>query len=130
MIAVVDDDEAVHKAITRLLRTAGYSCRGFNSGRELLNDWQSAHPDCLVLDLQMPEFSGLEVQRRLKAVGVRVLTIMITASDERRVINQSLAEGASACLRKPVDAQTLFTALEMGGMHPDAVAASGPLAPS
>ena len=123
MIAVIDDDESVRKAISRLLRTAGYTCRGFASGTELLNNWHSARPECLVLDLQMPGASGIDVQRELKAHGLNVLTIVITASDERRAINESLAEGASACLRKPVDAQTLFAALEMGGMLPDREAA-------
>jgi len=126
MIAVIDDDESVRKAIARVLRTAGYTCRGFASGAELLSNWQSARPECLVLDLQMPGASGVEVQRQLKASGINVLTIVITASDERRAINESLAQGASACLRKPVDAQTLFAALELGGMLPE----RDPMAPA
>lgn len=63
MIAVVDDEESVRKAVVRLLHAVGYIARGFASGQAFLQSWAHDKPDCLVLDLQMPELSGLDVQR-------------------------------------------------------------------
>src|SRR5262245_25325865 len=112
MIAVLDDDEPVRKAMVRLLRSVGFSSRGFASADELLAAWLTDPPECLVLDLQLPGLSGLEVQRQLRIAGIRVPTIMITAIDEPRVRDECVEEGAAACLRKPVDARALLGAIE------------------
>lgn len=119
MIAVLDDDEPVRKAVMRLLRAAGFSARGFASGRELLAVWSREPPDCLLLDLQLPGISGLEVQRRLRSTGTQVPTIVITASDEPRIRDECVNEGASACLRKPLDEHALLCALERARIRPD-----------
>jgi FixJ family two-component response regulator len=112
MIAVVDDDGPVRKAVVRLLLSAGYESRSFASGQELFDAWEARRPDCVVLDLQMPGVSGLEIQRRLRDAGERVPTIVITASEETSVLDECLAEGASACLRKPLDERVLLAAIE------------------
>jgi FixJ family two-component response regulator len=119
VIAVVDDDEPVRKAVVRLLRSAGFSSRGFASGQELLEAWLSEPPDCLVLDLQLPGRSGLEVQRELRLAGTRVPTIIMTASDEPCIRDECVGEGASACLRKPLDEEALLRVLERLRVHPD-----------
>jgi FixJ family two-component response regulator len=119
MIAVVDDDEPVRKAVVRLLRSTGYSSRGFASGQELLESWMTEPPDCLVLDLQLPGRSGLEVQRQLRSAGAHVPTIIMTASDEPSIRDECVGEGAGACLRKPLDEEALLTALERLMVWPD-----------
>lgn len=119
MIAVVDDDEPVRRAVMRLLRAAGYSSRGFASGQELLDAWSSEPPDCLVLDLQLPGICGLEVQRRLRRAGAGVPMIVMTASDEPRIRAECVDEGATACLMKPLDEQALLGALERAAIRPD-----------
>jgi FixJ family two-component response regulator len=64
VIAVVDDEDSVRNAVVRLLRTAGFTARGFATGDEFLKSWHLDPPDCLLLDLQMPDMSGTEVQQR------------------------------------------------------------------
>ncbi len=72
VIAVVDDEESVRKAVIRLLQAAGYTAHGFASGRDFLQNGLVDWPDCLVLDLQMPGLSGQDVQRQLHCVGAHL----------------------------------------------------------
>jgi FixJ family two-component response regulator len=119
MIAVLDDDEPVRKAVVRLLRAAGFSARSFASGGELLADWVAARPQCLVLDLQMPGTSGLDVQRSLRCAGEAVPTILMTASDESDLLDECMAAGACVCLKKPLEEEQLLAALELIHVHRD-----------
>ena len=80
MIAVVDDDRAVAKAVQRLLHASGLNAIAFTSGAAFLESLTSAAPDCVVLDLVMPEPDGLTVQARLKAAGVTAPVIFLSAS--------------------------------------------------
>src|SRR6185436_234331 len=102
LIAVVDDDESVRRAVRRLLRAIGIDADPFASGDELLQllaAMPSYRPDCVILDVQMPGLNGLEVQRRL--AGSALPIIFITAHDELVVREQALGAGAVAFLRKP-----------------------------
>jgi FixJ family two-component response regulator len=101
-VVVVDDDESVSRAIKRLLRSIGITAETFPSGDALLDTLSSVpsyHPDCVILDVQMPGLNGLEVQRRLAGTGLPI--IFITAHDEAGAREQALANGAVAWLRKP-----------------------------
>ena len=60
-IAIIDDDEAVRTALRRLLRCANHRAEAYGSGHEFLKDLDQHTPDCLVLDVQMPEMSGLKI---------------------------------------------------------------------
>jgi FixJ family two-component response regulator len=111
VIAVVDDEELVCKAVVRLLRAAGYSARGFASGHELLDSLVSYRPECVVLDLQMPGLSGVQVQRLLKETGARVRVIIITAHDSPGAREECMREGAFAYLCKPLPDRTLLNAV-------------------
>ena len=111
LVAVVDDEELVRRALTRLLRSAGMAVRAFGSGQEFLAGRRAEPLDCLVLDLNMPGLTGLEVQRCLQQFGERLPTIIITAQDDPTIRAQCLAAGASACLCKPLDRQTLLDAI-------------------
>ena len=111
-VAVVDDDESVSRAITRLLRSAGFASDAFKTGDEFLdmfNSIPSYRPACVVLDVQMPGSNGLEVQRQLAGSGIPV--IFITAHDETGVRGQALAAGAAAYLRKPFNDEILIKAV-------------------
>ena len=110
VIAVVDDDDSVRRALSRLLRTVGMDADCFSSGDEFLEKLSSVpsyRPDCLVMDVHMPGLSGLEVQRRLNGSGVPV--IIITAYDDTSIREQALAGGAIACLRKPFNDELLVS---------------------
>ena len=63
-IAVVDDDASVRKALMRLLETSSYDVKGFGSARDLLSGLAAGLPECLIVDLQMPNMTGLELQLR------------------------------------------------------------------
>jgi FixJ family two-component response regulator len=104
LIVIVDDDMSVCRAVRRLIRSAGMDADTFTSGQqfvELLEGRPSREVDCLVLDVQMPEMNGLEVQRRLKTREHPIPIIFITAHDDTDVRDRALAAGAVAFLRKP-----------------------------
>ena len=113
-IAIVDDDESVCRAIKRLLRSVAMDADTFTSGQEfmdLLEATPSFHPECLILDVQMPGMNGLEVQERLIKKGQPLPIIFITAHDEEGVREQALALGAVAFLRKPFDDELMIRAV-------------------
>jgi FixJ family two-component response regulator len=103
LIAVVDDEESVRTSLRRLLRACALDTAVFASGQAFLDALPARRPDCLVLDLQMPGLSGLEVQRRLVARGTPVPTIIISADDTAETRERCLAAGTAAYLCKPFD---------------------------
>jgi FixJ family two-component response regulator len=114
IVAVVDDDESVCRAIKRLLRSVGIKAETFSSGEEFLDMLSSAasyRPACVILDFQMPGINGLELQRRLAPTGVPV--IFITANDDPAVREKALASGATGYLRKPFNDAILVKAVEI-----------------
>ena len=121
LIAIVDDDESVCRAIKRLVRSLGMEADTFTSGRdfiELIDAMPSFQPDCLVLDVQMPGMNGLDVQEQLVSSGSRLPIVFITAHDEMGVRDRALSAGALAFLRKPFNDElfikTLTAALQRG----------------
>jgi FixJ family two-component response regulator len=111
LIAVVDDEEAVRTALRRLLRSASLDVETFSSGAEFLESVKEHQPDCVVLDLHMPQVSGFAVQARLAESGIRLPTVVITGHDAEATRERALAGGAAAYLRKPVDGQALLDAI-------------------
>ena len=111
IIAIVDDDESVCRALRRLVRSLGMEASTFTSGQEfidLLEAMPSFDPDCVVLDVQMPGLNGLEVQERLVNSGSRLPVIFITAHDDAQVRMQAMEAGAVECLSKPFDDDVLL----------------------
>jgi FixJ family two-component response regulator len=114
-IAVVDDDASVCRAISRLLRSLGMNADTFTSGRELIEHIEtmpSFHPECVVLDVQMPGMNGLEVQELLVRGDKPLPVIFITAHDEIGVRERALHAGAVAFLRKPFNEELLIKILD------------------
>jgi FixJ family two-component response regulator len=117
LVAIVDDEEPIRKALTRLLRSTGLDVESFPAGSDFLESLASHKPDCVVLDLHMPVVNGFEVQARLAQSGVPVVIITGHDSDETRT--QALAARPAAYLRKPVNDQILLDAIELAlGLHP------------
>jgi FixJ family two-component response regulator len=112
VIAVVDDDALIRKALVRLLRASGFASCGFASGQEFLESWLREPPDCLILDLQMPGMSGIEVLQTLSRAEAHLPTIIITAHDEPAARAECLRHGVVAYLRKPLDDRVLLDALQ------------------
>jgi FixJ family two-component response regulator len=111
LIAVVDDEASVRVALQRLIRAAGLSVKTFPSGIEVLEFMQSQRPDCIVLDLHMPDVNGFEVQRRMGECDMHVPVVVITGHDTPESNARALAAGACAYLLKPVDDQMLLDAI-------------------
>lgn len=110
-VAIVDDDESVRKALARLLAANSYKIETYGSAQEFLTSLRTRTPDCLVLDLHMPEVSGLDLQRHLSSIGVDIPIIIITAHNEIGLRERCAAAGAAAFLAKPVNAPALMAAV-------------------
>ena len=107
---MVDDDPAVLKALSRLLRSHAFSARTFGSGQEFLAALPDGLPECLIVDLQMPEMNGLELQQHLVGNGISIPTILITAHSD--AVLDSDDGGFVARLRKPLQEEILFDAID------------------
>src|SRR5947208_14350540 len=95
-VAVVDDEESIRKSLRRLFMAADLDAVVYASGQEFLDALRGRHPDCLILDLQMPGLTGLEVQRALTAAGGQVPTIINTAHDDPDARANCLGSGDAA----------------------------------
>ncbi len=110
VVAVVDDDSAVRKAVGRLLKSAGFDALTFASGREFLRDSRQKDVACVILDLKMPDMDGLELQARI-AESNSVPTVFITARADSASEAQARAAGAQAFLYKPFEDTALLDAV-------------------
>ena len=109
-VAVIDDDESVRTALVRLFRSIDFEALPFPSARAFLSAFSGLTIDCVVLDLQMPEMTGLDLQRHLRAVypALSLPVVIITAHDEPGSCESCVAAGVAAYLRKPVDSALLI----------------------
>src|SRR5213596_3879545 len=110
-VFVVDDDEAVRKAVSRLLRSAGIAAAVFASPREFLAQYNPATPGCLVLDMAMPDFDGLQLQTALSEKGSILPIIFLTGHGDVSKSVQAMKQGAFDFLSKPVKDKDLLTAV-------------------
>jgi FixJ family two-component response regulator len=115
LVAIVDDDPSVCRALKRLVRSLGMNAETFASGREfvdLIEAMPSFHPDCVVLDMQMPGLNGLDVQVRIARSGKPLPVIFITAHDDAMVRQKALVAGAVAFVRKPFNDELFIKTLD------------------
>ena len=101
-ILVVDDDPATRKLLSILLKTTGEFLEA-STGAEALRIIEAERPRIMLLDLIMPEMSGLEVLQALKASGVVMTIIVLTGQTDIAVARQALELGAAEYITKPVD---------------------------
>src|SRR5262245_4628138 len=112
LIAIVDDEVSICRALLRLLRVADYRAEAFNSPILFLESLTERVPDCVVLDLQMPMMTGVELQEHLARLANPPPVIIITAHDEPKTRERCLALGAARYLRKPIEGELLIDAIE------------------
>jgi FixJ family two-component response regulator len=110
-VAVVDDEVPVRTALGRLLRLAHYDVTLFPSGEAFLESLETQTPDCVVLDINMPGMSGLDVQRRLRSVSIAIPAICITSGEDVSLAREALDAGAVDLLRKPFSNHDLLEAI-------------------
>jgi FixJ family two-component response regulator len=111
LIAIVDDDASVRKALKRLLETSVYEVQTFETAFEFINSLSHSIPECMVIDLQMPDMTGLELQHHLARTGIKIPTIVITAHAEPGAAERCIAAGATAYLLKPLRKAVLIDAI-------------------
>lgn len=107
-VFVVDDDPAVLKGLSRLLRSAHLACAAFSSPREFLDRHDPNAPGCLVLDVAMPGLNGLELQQALITSGHELPIIFLTGHGDIPMSVQAMKRGAVDFLTKPVNDETLL----------------------
>jgi FixJ family two-component response regulator len=109
LIAIVDDDPSVRRAVERLLRSFGLHAEAFHSGESLLCALAASRKfACVVLDVQMPGMSGLEVQQRVALLGIDLPLVFITAHESESIAELAMAAGAVGFLQKPFSDESLI----------------------
>jgi FixJ family two-component response regulator len=111
IVYVVDDDEAVRDAVKRLIASVGLRVETFGSTRAFLDSKRPEAPACLVLDVRLPDASGLELQRDLAAANVHIPIIFITGHADVPMSVRAMKAGAVEFLTKPFRGQELLDAI-------------------
>ena len=112
VIAIVDDDLSVRRSLQRLIRSAGWNAESFVSAQEFLARPGPGRPSCLVLDLQLPGLSGLELQKRMAEVGLEIPIVFLTGHGNIPTSVQAMKAGAVEFLTKPFDEHDLLQAIQ------------------
>ena len=110
-IFIVDDDDSVRRGLSRLMRVAGFEVRAFATAESFFAECATAARTCVLMDITMPQMSGLQVQARLKEMGVDLPVIAISARDDEETRSSARALGARFFLRKPMDDRALLDAI-------------------
>jgi FixJ family two-component response regulator len=113
LVSVVDDDEPARQALKRLLVSLGFTAETFSSAEDFLGSPHLHETACLILDMQMPGMSGLQLQDHLAAAGRHIPIIFHSAHMHDRVRVQAMRDGAVAFLWKPTKEQDLLAAIRL-----------------
>jgi FixJ family two-component response regulator len=111
-VFIIDDDRGMRQAIQDLVESVGLRAESFATGEEFLNTKHIGHPSCLVLDVRLPQMSGLDFQRRLTDIDMRIPIIFITAHGDIPMSVRALKSGAVEFLTKPFRDQDLLDAIQ------------------
>jgi two-component system response regulator FixJ len=112
VVYLVDDEEAIRKSASFMLRTAGYKVRTFESGIPLLKEIKKLDPGCILLDVRMPEMDGLEIQRGLRDHGIMMPVVIMTGHGDVNVAVRAMKAGAIGFIEKPFEKATLVEAIQ------------------
>jgi FixJ family two-component response regulator len=108
MVYIVDDDDGMRRALSVLMTTVGYQPAAFAGPREFLAKHDPSQPSCLVLDVRMPEMSGLELQQQLNRSGSMLPVILVSGHGDIPMAVQAMKDGAFDFLQKPFRDQELL----------------------
>jgi FixJ family two-component response regulator len=112
IVYVVDDDVSIRDAVRKLIVTVGLRAETFGSTQEFLNSQRPQGPACLVLDVRLPDTSGLELQRELAEAGIEIPIIFITGHGDIPMSVRAMKAGAVEFLTKPFRGQELLDAIQ------------------
>jgi FixJ family two-component response regulator len=111
-VFIIDDDRGMRQAIQDLVESVGLHAESFATGEEFLKRKRTDEPSCLVLDVRLPQMSGLDFQRRLAETGIQIPIIFITAHGDVPMSVRALKSGAVEFLTKPFRDQDLLDAIQ------------------
>jgi two-component system CheB/CheR fusion protein len=112
VVAIVDDDVSIQRALARLLYTANWQAVTFTSGEAFLQTDMQRAPDCLVIDVWLPGMTGVELLEHLAATGRVLPAVMITGRDDLQMRIRAMRVGAVAYLLKPLDGPEFLQAIQ------------------
>ena len=111
MVAVIEDDAAARRALTRMLRAQGFRVASFSNAEELLQALPETHPACLVIDVMLPGMSGADLLERLRADHIQVPAIFVTGRIDAPQMLRRRGLGDVPCLQKPFEPSLLVQAV-------------------
>jgi len=111
-VFIIDDDRGMRQAVQDLVESVGLRAESFATGQEFLNKRRTSDPSCLVLDVRLPQMSGLDFQQRLTEIGMQIPIIFITAHGDIPMSVRALKSGAVEFLTKPFRDQDLLDAIQ------------------
>jgi FixJ family two-component response regulator len=111
-VFIIDDDRGMRQAIQDLVESVGLRAQAFATGQEFLNRQRTGEPSCLILDVRLPQMSGLDFQGQLAKAGVQIPIIFITAHGDIPMSVRALKSGAVEFLTKPFRDQDLLDAIQ------------------
>jgi FixJ family two-component response regulator len=112
-VFIIDDDRGMRQAIQDLVESIGLRAQSFATPEEFLSSQRTDNPSCLVLDVRLPQMSGLDFQRRLAEMGIQIPIIFITAHGDIPMSVRALKSGAVEFLTKPFRDQDLLDAIHL-----------------
>ncbi len=112
LVFVVDDDISVRESLEALIRTAGWEARAFGSAEDFLSCPPAAGPNCLVLDVGLPDLNGLDLQASIAGERAGMPIIFITGDGDVPTTVRAMKAGAAEFLTKPLDGEVLLSAIE------------------
>lgn len=113
-IYVVDDDEAIRRSLSFMLRTSGHKVELFSDGETFLKSAAKLEPGCVLLDIRMPGLDGLEVQKAMADNGILLPIIIMTGHGDVGLAVRAMKAGAIDFVEKPFEKATMMSALEQG----------------
>jgi FixJ family two-component response regulator len=113
LIAIVDDDDSIRRALQGLLESAELPAQSFVSAEEFLKSGQRHQIACLIADIRMPGMSGLELQAKLNSERCKIPIIFITAHGDEKLRMQALRAGAVEFMAKPFDDEALLESVRV-----------------
>lgn len=116
-IYVVDDDESIRAALSSLIRSAGFRVQAFATAQEFLAAARTDGPNCLVLDVDLPGLSGLDLQQQLVQENIQIPIIFLTGRGDIPMAVRGIKAGALDFLTKPVDDEALLRLIHEGITH-------------
>ena len=114
MIHIVDDEEAIRRSASFMLKTSGFDVQTWASGVAFLKEVRTVEPGCILLDVRMPQMDGLEVQQALSANGVAMPVIVLTGHGDISIAVRAMKAGAVDFIEKPFEKAKLLEAIEAG----------------